>query len=503
MAVRSVGIDLSITGMHRAEAIDAAGQRCGHLSFGTTPEGLAALAALCFRDDSTPTIVLEPTGLVWLPIVLFLKARCPQAVVVRAKEQKVAALRRVLTEHAKSDRIDALTLARLPWVDPEHLEPLNLVSPEMQRLDRLTRRRDQLAASVGRRKTRLASYLMGVFPGLWECFEAPYNARARWTYRHCLNPFRVERMAVERIENVFRRLTPHVSLAVIQREAVALLAVSKRLAATYRPARSAGLMADASFQTWTQEISMELDLVEAEEKQMSMLEEQIDELYSLIDPQNHLHTIPGVGPHIAPLLLAAVGDIGRFHDVKSFCQWTGVLPRSHQSSRTQFLGMGMAKAGPARVKKALFQAAEYARRLDPEMAAIYFRQMVQHGKTHRQAMGAVMSHVAARVYVVLKEKRAYELRGADGRPVTRLEARIFIREHLRVPEEIRKLRRQHNRPTKKSVRRDILNMIEGRPDDASTNEAAEAPQRGDAIPMRPKPQDNTEHRVRQLVAGPS
>ena len=38
MAVRSVGIDLSLTGMHRAEAIDEAGNLCGHLSFRTTPE---------------------------------------------------------------------------------------------------------------------------------------------------------------------------------------------------------------------------------------------------------------------------------------------------------------------------------------------------------------------------------------------------------------------------------------------------------------------------------
>jgi transposase len=120
--------------------------------------------------------------------------------VVRAKEQKVAALRRVLREHAKSDRIDALTLAKLPWVDPEHLEPFILVSPEIQRLDRLTRRRDLLAASVGRRKTHLSSLLMGMFPGMWECFEAPFNKRARWAYRHCLNPFRVERMKAEQME---------------------------------------------------------------------------------------------------------------------------------------------------------------------------------------------------------------------------------------------------------------------------------------------------------------
>ena len=77
MAVRSVGIDLSITGLHRAEVIDEAGYQCGHLSFRTTPEGFSALADLCFREGSTPIIVLEPTGLIWLPITMFLQSRLP------------------------------------------------------------------------------------------------------------------------------------------------------------------------------------------------------------------------------------------------------------------------------------------------------------------------------------------------------------------------------------------------------------------------------------------
>ncbi len=39
------------------------------------------------------------------------------------------------------------------------------------------------------------------------------------------------------------------------------------------------------------------------------------------------------------------------------------------------------------------------------MGAIYYRQMVELGKTHKQAMGVVMSHLASRVYTVLKEDR--------------------------------------------------------------------------------------------------
>jgi len=129
-------------------------------------------------------------------------------------------------------------------------------------------------------------------------------------------------------------------------------------------------------------------------------------------------------------LLAAVGDASRFRNAKAFCQWTGVLPRSHQSSWTQRSGMRMGKAGPARVKRALYQAAEYARRWEPQLAALYFRQMVEYGKSHKQAMEAVMSHLAARVYAMLKEQRAYQVRDHDGQPMSRIEAGHLIHDEL-------------------------------------------------------------------------
>ena len=40
---------------------------------------------------------------------------------MKAKIQKVAAPRRYLRGPAKSDRLDALTLAKIPFIDPEQL----------------------------------------------------------------------------------------------------------------------------------------------------------------------------------------------------------------------------------------------------------------------------------------------------------------------------------------------------------------------------------------------
>ena len=105
----------------------------------------------------------------------------------------------------------------------------------------------------------------------------------------------------------------------------------------------------------------------------------------------------------------------------------------------------MTKAGPRRVKLALYQAAEIARQWDPQLAKIYYDQMVHKGKPHYKAIGAVMSHLASRIHAVLSEQRDYVLRDTDGREVTPQEARAIILTRYRVPAEIRAERRTRKR----------------------------------------------------------
>jgi hypothetical protein len=83
-----------------------------------------------------------------------------------------------------------------------------------------------------------------------------------------------------------------------------------------------------------------------------------------------------------------------------------------------------------------------------------------------------MSHLAARVLTVLREGRPYELRDAEGKPVSREEARGLLSKY-RVPEEIRRAKRRRN-PSKVSAparRKEAEGMAPRR-----TSEAASAPQ---------------------------
>jgi hypothetical protein len=126
----------------------------------------------------------------------------------------------------------------------------------------------------------------------------------------------------------------------------------------------------------------------------------------------------------------------------------------------------MTKAGPSILRMALYQAGEISRRNDPNLAAVYYRDMVHHGKNHRQAMGAVMSHLGARVLRMLKEGRPYEIRDLEGKSINKDEAKRLILSQYYVSEEVRRDRQRRNTKMRRN----------GETSTVSIHEAAKAPQ---------------------------
>lgn len=191
--------------------------------------------------------------------------------------------------------------------------------------------------------------------------------------------------------------------------------------------------------------------MEFQEAESDSLDARIEELYRALHPSDNLRTIPGVGEHTAPVFAASIGDPARFSGQSSFACWTGVVPAARQPSDTESQGLRMTKAGPGTMKWGLYQAAQIGRRWDPQLASVYYRQMVHHGKSHKQAMGAVMSHIGARVFRVLRDDRPYELKDDEGKPITREAARELILAKYQVPPEIRLQRRRFkkSKPTDK------------------------------------------------------
>ncbi|MFQ5988214.1 MAG: IS110 family transposase [Dehalococcoidia bacterium] len=465
--IHSVGIDFH-RDQHRARCLDDRAQPCDSFSFQTTLEGLAKLEECVFRDGVNPIIVFEPAGLAWLVVAVYLRSRHPDCRLVKAKMQKIAALRRYLRGSAKSDRIDALTLAKMPFIDPEQLYEIYLPPAEVHALQRLTRQRKRLEGDITGRKIRMAT-TDGYLPGVRLAFTDPWSPQARAFLSTRLNPFAVVRDGEEALHAFLSKTRPRGKGSRVESHLVFLACQS--VAALYELSRRVETINEEFFTEFQEEIARELRLMEAEEAESESLAHRIAELYRKLHPSDNLRTIPGVGEHTAPVFLAVVGDPTRFRSQSAFANWEGVVPGARQSSNVEAKGLRMTKAGPAIVRMALYQAGDIGRRWDPQLASVYYREMVHHGKNHKQAMGAVMSHLGARVLTVLKEDRPYELKDTEGKPISQNEARRLILSKYHVSEEIRRERRRRNRSNTVKARRKDREMATYR-----TNEAAKAPQ---------------------------
>jgi hypothetical protein len=118
--------------------------------------------------------------------------------------------------------------------------------------------------------------------------------------------------------------------------------------------------------------------------------------------------------------------------------WSGLIPDSRQSADSEAKGLHITQAGPNLVKKFAYLDAETARQWDPQLAALYYDQLVRKGKHHTQAVCAVATHLLDRILVVLRENRPYQLRDAAGQPVTPAQARQIVLRDYSVPDEVRR-----------------------------------------------------------------
>src|SRR5262245_35496843 len=162
---RLVGIDLGIASRHSVRVLEADGRVVCRSSCVPTVESLAAVerAALAGGPEGARlAVVFEPTGPAWMPIAVFFARR--GHAVFRVSSAKAADLRKFLRRHAKSNGIDAETLARMPLADPAGLQKLELPGADAAALDRRVRACDRLTRAASEHKVRIKDLVRQLMP---------------------------------------------------------------------------------------------------------------------------------------------------------------------------------------------------------------------------------------------------------------------------------------------------------------------------------------------------
>jgi transposase len=428
--MRTIGIDLAVAAAHKAVVMGPDGRFVTPVwSFHThwrEIEQLVSRAREGQSEDAPLQAVMEPTGMAWLAVSVVLERLGVQVYLVNG--QKAHDLRRYYKRHSSSDRISARVLAKMGVIDKESLYPLVIPTIKQLACQRGCKELNRLQTQIAAIKNRLRDIDRFAWPGLEGVFKNIYSPMARVFRQTWYNPIHVVAAGAEQVQASFRtHCEPEVDLAWVDD----LVRVADSAVRLYGPQ---AIDYDLLQQEVTREQHM---LAELEQRADTVWRDTVRPLYRQLHPDRHLETLYGVGEQGAAVYVSFIGTPSRFPNLKHFRGWHGMIPDSRQSGQAESKGLHISQAGPDVVQKFAYLDANIARQYDPQIAAIYYEQMMHKGNHHNQAVCACATHLLDRVFVVLREGRPYELRDLDGSPVTPKEARTIVTERYTVPDEVR------------------------------------------------------------------
>ncbi len=435
---RIVGIDLGVTSSHVVAICDETGTTFAKRRCVSTRDSLAAVeaAALAGAEPGCRLeVVIEPTGVSWLPVAVFFCRR--GHTVFRVSSQKAADLRRFLRRHAKSNSIDAETLARVPILAPGTVQPLQLPDADRASLDRRSRAADALTEEIAGHKTRLRELARHLMPTVDRVFTNKFGKADLVVLERYGDPRALLRLGEVRLARLIVRESrgqhgPERARMWIDvaRDALELYGEDPAVA----------------FVDTAAEIATEARLIGFLEAERKIHATAREAAYQTVDPDGLARTLPGVSVIGGPVIVAAMGDPTRFRNGPAFKSFTGLAPRANGTGESDRKGQPISKAGSSRLRDQLVCSANTARKLDPQLAAVYFTQMSERGAHHTKAVCVVAARLAERAWTVMARGEPYVIRDLDGNPVTPAEAKAIIAERYTVTDEVRRRRRSRSRP---------------------------------------------------------
>ena len=299
----------------------------------TTPERLELFARSLGADDR---VALEVTGAAW-EIARILEPHVRRVVVVSPDDTGIRQAR------AKTDRLDARTLARLVWAG--ELDAVWMPDERCRVMRRRLARREQLVRARSRAKNEIHAVLMRRLQG-----RPPMSDLFGVKGRAWLRTLELPVEEAETLESVMRQI----------------------------------------------------EFLDAE---IAAVERLIAREVLGSPDARRLMTVPGVNVICAATFLAAIGDIRRFRSARALVAYLGLDPRVRQSGTEPARGGRISKRGSGSVRWALVEAATSVVRQPGPLRAFYQRLRARRG--HGKAVVASARKLASLFWCLLSRGEDY------------------------------------------------------------------------------------------------
>lgn len=354
-----------------------------------THSGLGFLVEELENTRSDVKVGLEATGHYWLSLYDVLTQHGYPVVVINPLQ--ISAYRKSGVRKVKNDRSDAIWIA--DFVRIANLPTTSRDIPMLLQLRELSRFRYWLSEQIGDCKRKLLSILDRVFPEYENLFSSVFVTSSRALLQEAVS-------AQDFAEFDLQELTELLSKFSRGRFGAAK---ANQLQEHARQSIGVGFLTDA-VHVEMRCLLAQLELLEEQQKEVETAQSEL--MQSI--PQ-YITTIPGIGLPTGAAILSEIGDVSRFESEDKLVAYAGIDATVHQSGQFQATKMHMSKRGSPYLRLALWQAASMAIQHNEELKVYYEKKRVE-GKAHGTALGAVCRKLLVRIYVILKENRAYEVR---------------------------------------------------------------------------------------------
>lgn len=419
----SIGIDAAVVASHQIAIRGEVRE-----DFKTAPS-LAGLTKLTERLEpyAGSLVVAEPTAGTWLPLAHAVSAAGCEIGFVANRDS--ARLRKAITGASKTDVIDADMLAHCSEV--LGVGPAAIPPPGQIALRRAIRRRHVCTVDAHRVECRLWALAAWAFPDLWRATGGHTVAQpllTRWPH--------LERLSRARLSSITEIVAAHSRDRHPEQRAERIQNAATGWEGFWR-----GRL-DLDGLGW--ELTEMLGDINTADQRCQGATDQALALWQQHWPDDVLVSIPGLGPICASTIRGWWGDATHLETAKAATAHAGLNPSMWSSGLSESPSRRITKQGPAELRLALYQAANIARRRDPQLAEHYRRLMTERGHNHISANTAVARKLACRAWAIATTGNPYQPRDLDGTPLTLPEAAHRAAE-LAVPDQIRARTRGQSR----------------------------------------------------------
>jgi len=302
---------------------------------------------------------------------------------------RTAALRKSNIRNTKTDKIDALTIAKFVLLNDVRL--LSAKDIEHIELKSLCRFRHVTVRAKAKAKTQLSASIDVVFPEYRRFFKSGIHGKASYALLKA-HPAPDE-IAALHLPSLTKLLKDH-SRGRFQKEVAVAL---KSLAASSVGVRNAGIYI---------QIVQLIQQIELFEQQIDKQDGYIAEFVSR--SKSVLLSVPGIGTTNAAIILSEIGDISRFSSPCKLLAFAGLDPSVRQSGKFIARSTRMSKRGSRLLRYALINAA-WNVSLNNATFETYFKSKRAQGKSHFNALGHTAHKLVRVIFKLLSSNTEFAL----------------------------------------------------------------------------------------------